>query len=133
MPRHVILAALGPVLALLLAGCGDDDPASSAKSPAAEETRAANGRNLDACADRTCEVLVEQGDTIRFAAKYEAGTFTVVKISDGRVSFTMSNGEDPPGHGGLSGNTAVGFADVAIELVRVDGGHAILRVRPIQN
>jgi hypothetical protein len=115
MSRGRIMVAGALVLAL--AGCGDD-----------ELPTAANGRDLAACADGSCEVLVRDGDVVEVdgLGRVEVG------IEDDMLEVAVSN-RDEQGNG--SDMSASGAADRTLvmngqefRVVAVLGDQGVLRV-----
>ncbi|GHH83818.1 hypothetical protein GCM10018793_46830 [Streptomyces sulfonofaciens] len=151
---------LGPVVVLLLAGCGDGGasgpgaaappkggdrhpPSHSAtagatpgRTPAPTHTptpahrRARDGRDLDACRDRTCEVEVRQGDTVRFSARFVTDTFTIERITDDRVDFSATDDQPAPLRGYVGGTGAVETGDIRVDFDRTQDGRIILEFSP---
>lgn len=154
--RHLALTALIPVLAVPLTGCGSDTGNSVTTTPAVRPPPAtqsatqsatsqpspsipaasravadpADGTNLRACTDRTCEVQVTAGDTIRFAAKYEINKFTVERISGNKFHFKAYDDQPTPLSGYIGGTGNIRVADLQLDLLRIDGRHAIVRLQP---
>lgn len=89
-----------------------------------------DGTNLRACADRTCEVLVKSGDTIRFAAKWEIRQFTVTSIANRWLSFVSLDTEPAALRGSVGGSGSVETADVHIDITPFGRKQAILKIRP---
>lgn len=150
--RRAVFAVLGPVLALMLVGCGGGDEserdaprtgksqsppsrtASTASAPTATPTpipqEAQDGRDFDACLDRSCEVEVREGDTIRFAPKYVTDTFTVDGITDSRVEFSATDDQPSPLRGWVGGTGEIETGDIHVDFDRTDGGRIILKFSP---
>lgn len=151
--------ALVGLAALLLAGCDGDGggakgdasarahrtsgPAHAKHAPASRSAsatprtsrsphreRAADGRDFGACRDRSCEVEVETGDTIRFAPKYEANTFTVGPTGHGRVDFVVAEDGDSPLRGWVGGTGNVETGDIHVHFERTHDGRVVLTFRP---
>ncbi|MFI0479501.1 hypothetical protein [Actinomadura sp. 9N215] len=125
--RHAVWPLALPAFALLLAGCGDDEPATSASSPATRSPattrpaspapaptatpsptatlpKAADGSRLSACADARCEVEVGVGDVIRFnpgvRGRSGLAKLTVASIGDMSIELKTAGGSigfSPPG------------------------------------
>ncbi|TDC41375.1 hypothetical protein E1281_37440 [Actinomadura sp. KC345] len=148
MPRTPFLVAtLLPVL--LLAACGGDDsaateptkpppsaaPPSSAApappSPSPSQTAApapgtaADGRDLDACRDGTCEVVVKEGDTLRFNDKVGNDPLSIVSAGS---TFTVT---DPSGFtASIGGGGTVTTGGVRIEVGDSEGNRTAIRISP---
>jgi hypothetical protein len=96
------MVALAATLIALAAGCGDNkssakhEPTASPSAPARPSPSAADGTNLTACQDGTCEVQVRTGDQIKVNPTFGLDMFTVKSIEDGRVTLMMRGT-----HGGL--------------------------------
>jgi hypothetical protein len=153
LARSLALGGLGTILALLLLGCGGgdgDEPekaatpttgrdqstashsASAKPSPTPTPTphEAVDGRDLDACLDRTCEVEVREGDTIRFAPKFVTDTFTVENITDEKVEFSATDDQPSPLRGWVGGTGTVETGDIHVDFDRTDDGRVILKFSP---
>lgn len=109
--------AVAVTLVMVLAGCGEE------ALPAA-----ADGSDLGACADGTCEVLVEPGDVLDIP---DLGRVEVA--IDGDMLEVASRSDD--GQGNSSELSAAGAAGKRLVLngqeftvVAVLGGQAVLRV-----
>lgn len=112
MPLHVPVRSAAALLALAAAvtGCTTPHstpatkprPATSARpaspSPTPSPT-ASDGRNLKACADGNCEVLVTHPRDIAVGGHGGVDEVSVDKITDGDVELSISSG----GSGGMSG------------------------------
>ena len=95
---------LAAVAVTALAGCGDDgkDAAPASSSPAATtpattpptpsaSPSAADGTNLRACRDGSCEVEVKRPATIRTdEEKLDLSSIKVTSLADGEISFRMT-------------------------------------------
>jgi hypothetical protein len=130
--RH--FAAL-PIVAVV-AACGAepappaDEPAetTTTSSPAPITTTtppltAADGRNLNACADGTCEVFVQSGDVLPNAVgsvtiTVENGTVAIADVSAGGMSSSMT---------GIPGSTQQ-INNQAFLIVAVQGTQGVLRL-----
>ncbi|MFJ5262408.1 hypothetical protein ACIQAC_18270 [Streptomyces sp. NPDC088387] len=165
--------ALAVLLTLAGAACGGSDDsgtddaarddstpgsaAPSAHSPSPTPTptptvTAADGRDVTACSDAECEVLVSRPVTVRFEGPGGAATLAVTKVGPNEVEYTVksSNGQSKggasgPGQGCLtvlrtngSGNSCGGVAGappspepdtVLIQLAGGADGTAILHMR----
>ena len=112
--KHIPLAVPALLPVLLLTACGGDESAadeSAKKSPTTSPTSAAptstspspsptpppdpetaaDGRNLRACRDGKCEVVVKPGDVIRFNDKVGAGPLTIT-VYGGQLAIMTSSG-----------------------------------------
>jgi hypothetical protein len=139
------------LIGLMLTACGDDDSegdsaAAGSTSESSSESSStmrsstttestvpaepADGTNLAACADRTCEVWVRTGDLIRFDAQFTANEFQAVSISGNQVSFVVFDDQPSPAQGSMGGTGSADIADVHFDLVRFEGDRAFLRFRP---
>lgn len=153
--RLAVPCLLIAIAALGLAGCGEDGSGQAGSSPApttASHTTAspskptptptpkpkpppkpraaADGTNFKACADRTCEVLVKTGDTIRFAPKWEADRLTVTLIKGETFNFRSEDNEPADLTGYLIGNGEVNTADIHFEVTPLTRNRAILKISP---
>lgn len=131
--------AVLPVL-LVIAACGAE-PGPSAEGPTATTTTttttttattttttvapfaAADGRNLNACADGTCEVFVQSGDVLPNAVgsvmvTVENGTVAISDVSAGGMSSSLS---------GAPGSTQQINNQVFL-IVAVQGAQGVLRL-----
>jgi len=120
---------------LAVAGCSAEAAPPAAKSTVSTTTSrtatttttttaplvAADGRNLEACADGTCEVLVQTGDQLPNAS------------GEGSIGIAVADGEVTITFGGLSavagpGATPNVIQGQAILTVAVQGDQALLRL-----
>ncbi|GID11037.1 hypothetical protein [Actinocatenispora rupis] len=113
-------------------------PSSATASPSPSPTtgppltsgpmRARDGRNTAACADGTCEVLVEAGTSFRFADRNGGGTVTVDSVGAAGIDITLAAGVSGAiGSGPRQGRFA-SLNDVRFEAVAVRGGLGVLRL-----
>lgn len=151
-PCALMLAA-----ALILAGCGDDEPDVSAATkpethtPSAEPTassspspsptsspsptrsarpKAADGRNLGACKDGECEVEIKTGDMIRLGNRVKAKP---------RVDWlaVVDISRDGPTFALSSGMTTTAYGGIeingglSVDTVYANGKRAIVRLSRI--
>ncbi|WHT18012.1 hypothetical protein N8J89_33605 [Crossiella sp. CA-258035] len=176
MTRTTTLLPLLAGAAVLLAGCAPDapapapssaPPASSASPPSSPSpppstqpeppplpTGAADGRNLTACTDGSCEVLVSKPASIRLNPKLQVRTLRIESVEADAVTlnltFPSGNGVKYACEGGTQ-CTAVGgtsssepFAQAVakagaritvnglrVEVVAAHEGTAVLRLTPV--
>lgn len=146
-------ALAATALVLLLGACGGNDsddsaPRPPAASPTAVDTtdepssrpasspppppspvlpEAADGTDLDSCADSRCEVQVKPGDTVTFDAGVNLRDFTVVDIGDNALSHKASgNGTRFGGSMTAPGTSTVN--GVKVKIVAVEGDRAVIRM-----
>ena len=136
-PHTPVLAAL---LLLTVAGCGVHRSAAPAPEPTTitpttttptttttttvPPATAADGRNLQACQDLTCEVLIRTGDGIPFGP---LGTLTVVSIGGDGITTVLPSGTVLTfGGGALTLNDTI-----VVTTLRMDADAAIIRVVPV--
>jgi hypothetical protein len=142
-PHTPVLAAL---LLLTVAGCGVHRSAAPAPEPTTTTpttttttpttttavtttttvppATAADGRNLQACQDLTCEVLIRTGDGIPFGP---LGTLTVVSIGGDGITTVLPSGTVLTfGGGELTLNDTI-----VVTTLRMDADAAIIRVVPV--
>ncbi|WP_409469952.1 hypothetical protein [Streptomyces sp. HC307] len=173
----IVLAALTALTVLTAAGCGNSDedepdggrrePATESRSPkpsghpsadrtpsAKPSVTAADGDDVDACADGNCEIAVSKPVTFRFKGPAGVGTATlsVTKVGPNEVEYTVKsdkgqakNGASGPGQGCItvlrsngSSNSCSVLGDagrpsaqpdaVVIQAVTGEDGTAILHV-----
>ncbi|MBG0854541.1 hypothetical protein I2W78_22520 [Streptomyces spinoverrucosus] len=157
LARSRALWVLGPVLALMVTACGGGDsdasgsavtpptdkgkakpstsqssPATPSPTPTPTPTRkeARDGRNFEACLDRTCEVEVRDGDVIRFAPKFISETFTVDRVTDEKVEFSATDDQPSPLRGWVGGTGTVETGDIHVDFDRPDDERVILKFSP---
>ncbi|TDQ54348.1 hypothetical protein [Actinorugispora endophytica] len=140
-----ILAAVAT--ALLLGGCAaapaDQDPADAEASPSPSPSpsavaeavpEAADGTDLDACADADCEVLVEEGDEFAMDGAHGVDRFVVDAVDEEGLSMsgygagiTLSGHLPPP-----DGEQPYTFVmnGITVALVALDGSSALMRLTP---
>lgn len=122
---------------LLLTACGGGEPAaapagapptSATPSPdrsAPTAATAADGRDLNACRDGECEVVVEAGDVLRFDGGL--GTDPLTVVSSG-ATFTIT---DQSGFtASISGGGTVQTGSVRIEAGESERERTAIRVSP---
>ena len=143
--KGLYATALLPVL-LLTAACGGDESAapppapttpkaapatSTAPQPSPTPTPAslddaADGRNLDACRDGTCEVVVKRGDELRFDKKFDTGPLLVLSagerfsVTNTTTGFTSS----------ISGGGNIQTGGIRIDLGESKGDRTALTISP---
>jgi hypothetical protein len=136
------VAAIAAAVALLAACSSNDDngtappktaPTASAPSstPPPPAPKAADGNNLKACADGTCEVYVKTGTRIPIKSGFKGFTALVVtKVSAGGVDFggkssccSVSATQQQPGK-------TVRLNKLDITTVAITTPTAILRLHP---
>jgi len=146
--KHIPLAVPALLPVLLLTACGGDESAadeSAKKSPTTSPTSAAptstspspsptpppdpetaaDGRNLRACRDGKCEVVVKAGDVIRFNDKLDTDPLTV--ISAGKT-FTVT---DPSGFvTSIGGSGTLETGSVHIQVGESKGKRTAVRISP---
>ncbi|NYH50960.1 hypothetical protein HNR06_000549 [Nocardiopsis arvandica] len=143
--------ALAAAAVLLLGGCAATptvrDPVEADASPSDQDARsspppadpappeAADGTDLEACADADCEVLVEEGDEFAMDGTYGVDRFVVDAVDEEGLSVSghgagvMLSGHLPPPDGEEPHHSFVmnGFT---IVLVTLDGAGALIRLSP---
>jgi hypothetical protein len=151
MASRTIFYAAVLLPAVLLTACGDGEPVapetkttppkaapatsaapspspsspSPAQSPASIDS-AADGRDLDACRDGTCEVVVKAGDELRFAKKFDTDSLMVLSAGDTfavtnpRTGFTSS----------IGGGGMIQTGGVRIDIGESEGTRTALRISP---
>ncbi|GIJ47771.1 hypothetical protein Val02_46570 [Virgisporangium aliadipatigenens] len=106
---------------------------SSSPSPSPSPARptdapAADGSDLSACFDGTCEVEVKTGDVIRFGERIRAtppvDRIQIVSVAPGNTGFLLPGGTIAYGT-----NITVNDA-LHIEVIRADGRRAVIRFSP---
>ncbi|MFG2085494.1 MULTISPECIES: hypothetical protein [unclassified Spirillospora] len=147
MARPPLLATLAllPAAAMTLAACGSDDAnpsaarttASASATPAATTSApppppaaeppsiatAADGRKLSACKDGECEVIVEEGDVLRFGdavqAEPEIDRLTVVGMGEAGPVLALPSGMTTTANGGIEINGGLSIESGVPEKGRV--------------
>ena len=144
LPRPALALAAAAVAALI-SGCTaappDDDPPEPGQSPSAGAgsptpspspsttplPEAADGTDLDACANVHCEVLVEEGDELALDVAYGV---TVDEDGMGVSGYGPGielSGQLPPPEEEEEPPTFV-MNDIAITLVALDGSSAVMEM-----
>ena len=136
----LLVPALLPVL--LLTACGGGEPAATepaaapptSAAPSASPFRsssapapgtAADGRDLTACRDGECEVVVKEGDVLRFDGGLETDPLTVLESG---AAFTLT---DQSGFtASVIGGGKVETGSVRIEVGEPEGRRTAIRVSP---
>ena len=129
--------ALGSVVALLAVGCGGSDQSgeessgeereaasNSPKAPdssspggtASAKPSAADGRDVEACADSNCEIAVSEPSTVAFKGPAGPATLTVTEVGPNEVEYTVKSGN------GRSQGGASGSGQGCVTVVRSNGG-----------
>ncbi|MCC3764837.1 hypothetical protein K3N28_17405 [Glycomyces sp. TRM65418] len=157
------LIALPAVAVIALSGCGGDDTdaaadpttsaeasateASESPSPSAEPSPteepvptddtpddAADGSDVEACVDGTCEVAVAPGTSLTFDAKFGIDSIEVVEIADDTVTLHLSLGMTSMTTLGVGGSGSAGGGEgtesLGYTLTSVDGDSAIIAFYP---
>jgi hypothetical protein len=135
----------------LLTACGDGGAARSARTSAsptgtttAEPTAPApptsafpssekpptpgdadDGRNLRACRDGECEVVVKAGDVLRFDRKVETAPLSVLKAGE-----TFMVGDSTGFVSSIGGGGSIETGSVRIEIGEADGARTAIRISP---
>ncbi|MBB5851403.1 hypothetical protein HDA45_001490 [Amycolatopsis umgeniensis] len=136
MLRHV-LGSLGTLL--LVAGCGPDSP---------EPPKPADGGDLTACSDGLCEVSAPVGGKMTLPERTRVRSVTVQSI-EGDIVALIARGIGPRQGGSCTGKrceasakgsdfkamlgpgSGVTYNDLAIDLLGIGDGAAILRIKPL--
>lgn len=101
-------------------------PATTPAFPAA-----ADGTNLKACADSSCEVVVRTGTKIPVSRRVAGFSRLVVSAVDSSgVSFGGSTANASVSAGGQQPGTTFRLNDLNVSTVARQGGVAVLRLRP---
>lgn len=143
--------ALLVVVGLLLAGCADGDDTTStapvsaspseSPSPSASPSTvpttaastasaafvAADGRNLRACADNTCEVIVQSGDVLR--VRGNIGPLHI-QVTNSEVTIWQSAPDGSASTVTGSVGTQAQINNQAILIEAVEKTRAVLRLQP---
>lgn len=127
----VVLAASA---ALAVAGCSgpDETGGTSARTPQTSESpsaepsagrpsakpsvSAADGRDVEACADGDCEIAVSKPVTFRFRGPAGPVTLSVTEVGPDRIQYTVTSG-DNHSEGG-----ATGPGQGCVTVLRTHGG-----------
>jgi hypothetical protein len=87
-------------------------------------TAAADGRNLPACADLTCEVTIQVGDVLPLGP---VGDLQVLNLGADGITLVMPGGSILTfGGGDMTINDTI-----VISTLRLDAGAAIIRIVPV--
>jgi hypothetical protein len=102
-------------------------PASASPSTAQPPTpdNAADGRNLRACRDGACEVVVKAGDVLRFDRKVDTEPLDVISAGD---RFTVGDGTGFAASTGGSGT--IGTGSIQIQVGESEGDRTAIRISP---
>lgn len=141
-----VVAALLPVLLVTACGGGDESaatepattppattPATSAAPPPPSPSpsralpapgTAADGRDLDACRDGECDVVVKKGDVLRFNDKIDTAPLTVLSAGE---NLTVTS---PSGTTSITGGGSIQMGSVHIEVGEWKGNRTAIRVSP---
>ncbi|WP_406301164.1 S8 family peptidase [Streptomyces sp. NBC_00885] len=98
-------------------------------SPSAGNGQAADGTDLSACFDNTCEVEVTGGDTIKLDGTAGVDEFTVDSVADNTLTFTASSGNGTQQSSGSQ--TSPGRStidDLVVDLISIDGDRATIQL-----
>ncbi|PDP88180.1 hypothetical protein CQJ94_08635 [Glycomyces fuscus] len=141
--RTFALAAAGAVTALLGGCAGSQEQGAASPEPSAADAspspaapalpEAADGTDLEACADADCEVLVESGDEFTMDGSHGVDRFVVDAVGEDGIDFsgygpgTTLSGHLPPPEDQEYVFVMNGFD---ITLVAVEGSSALLRLSP---
>jgi hypothetical protein len=143
--RTFALAAAGAVTALLGGCAGSQEQGTASPEPPAADAspsptapappEAADGTDLEACADADCEVLVESGDEFTMDGSHGVDRFVVDAVGEDGLDVsgygpgTTLSGHLPPPNGDEPGGVFVmnGFE---ITLVAVTDSGGVVRLAP---
>ncbi|MGC7100131.1 hypothetical protein ACPZ19_36080, partial [Amycolatopsis lurida] len=145
------LAVVVPFAVLSLAGCGTEAPPAAAPTtppptvpsptaatppPTTTTTTSpppptpADGTNLGACADGTCEVEVKAGDVIRIGNQVKAtpkiGALTILEVGDNGLTVSISGGMTTTVSGGITINDALN-----LDTLHAGDGRAVIKLSPV--
>jgi hypothetical protein len=164
-PFRAVRSLMIVIAALVLAGCSSDgrssgsaggspttgDSTSATPTPASPTPQsAADGTDLSACKDGTCEVKVTRPVNIRMdVRRFKVGTVRLMSIKDDEVSFTITlpaSGQfnfscestivgataESPAMGHVTGHAGalITANRITIQLVSIGNKSAILRLKP---
>lgn len=141
-------SALLPVLLLALCGCGsgasggdppvarataaNSSPALPSAAPASPGKSAppgaADGTDLESCADGRCEVAVKRGDKIKFSAPVGVAVLRVRKVADGEVDLVGTGPGIEMGWKGGGPGKSFKMNQLKIKVIAGDGDRAVLRL-----
>jgi hypothetical protein len=135
LPRPLPALTVALAATALLAGCSAGPPAQDPAGPAGPDLpEAADGTDLEACADAECEVLVEAGDEFAMDGTHGVDRFVVDAVDGeglGMSGFGPGielSGHLPPPDGDQPPTFVMnGFT---ITLVAVDGSTALMTLSP---
>lgn len=120
----------------------DLSPSPSAASPSpSPEPEAADGTDLEACADGVCEVYVSEGDVIELDGDQRIGRLTFSTVSPTEIAVAGAPADapdtdlffvsgDPSGPGGLEGSAYHSLNELGLWYLAVDDG-VIVRMAPV--
>jgi hypothetical protein len=152
LERRAAWALLITVAALPLAGCGEDEPDTTAPrasmsapstpppstppsttpSPSPAALKAADGTRLKACSDAKCEVKIKAGDVIRFNATGQSkagfGDIRVKKVSQKEVVYDLASGAATYTQPASKTPDSSNLNGISLTLVGVQGERAIIRL-----
>ncbi|MFJ9885406.1 hypothetical protein ACIQRW_06060 [Streptomyces sp. NPDC091287] len=149
--RRTTLVALASAVALLLTGCGSDgsdisDGAAPEKSPAPTRSvappskaptpppppakssslpKAADGTDLAACGDGTCEVEVKTGDVISVKSSSGVEEFMITGFGEGGATVAVGPFDNPMT---TTVNGGVKINGVSLEITPLNDKRAIAKV-----
>ncbi|QNE17812.1 hypothetical protein F1D05_07700 [Kribbella qitaiheensis] len=129
------------VVGTLMAGCSGKDgndtappvkaPTVASKTPAPPAHKAADGNNLKACADGTCEVYVKTGTRIPVKASvFGSSTLIVSKVSAAGVDYGGKSACCSVSATQQQAGKTVRLNKLTITTVTITAPTAILRLHP---
>jgi hypothetical protein len=113
-------------------------PAPPTVTPSVTPTRtapalpkAADGNNLKACSDASCEVYVRTGSKVPVSRRVAGfNTLVVSKVATDGVDFGGSTPNTSVSAGGQRAGTTFQLNDLRVTTVAIEGKTAIIRLRP---
>ena len=103
-------------------------PKTTAPPPPAP---AANGSDVQACKQATCEILVSGTVTVPLAAKFGVHELSLAFVAPNRINFTMIRTKMAYVRGYIAGAGHLSFANgMSFDVERVDAAGAVLRFTP---
>ncbi|MEU5001272.1 hypothetical protein [Streptomyces sp. NPDC021622] len=97
------VAALAALTVISCGGSGQDDrPSARGDSSATPSPSAADGRDIDACADGNCEVAVSDPVVVRFKGPAGRATLSVSEVGPNNVAYSVKS-DRGQSKGGASG------------------------------
>ncbi len=95
---------------------GQPSASAAGSAPASAPATAADGHDVGACADGTCEIAVSKPVSFRFKGPEGPATLSVTEVGANKIEYTVVSGS------GSVGGGATGRGQGCVTVLRANGG-----------